>query len=65
MSEFYIELQDADGTCYGATGITDEVVYFEDLDDARMFAKGRLDEQFILARVIDDQTHRVVDFFQR
>lgn len=63
MTEFYVELQDAQGTYYGATDITDEVVYFEDLDEARLFAKGQLDEQFILARVINSQTHRVVDFF--
>jgi hypothetical protein len=63
MNEYYIQLQDADGTCYGATDFTDEVVYFEDLDEARLFAKGQLDEQFILARVINNQTQRVVDFF--
>jgi hypothetical protein len=64
MSEFYVELQDANGTYYGATDLTGEVAYFYDLDDARLFAKAKLDEQFILARVIDDRS-RVVDFFQR
>lgn len=65
MTDFYIELQDAQGTYYGATDITDEVVYFEDLDDARLFAKGQLSEQYVLARVINYQTGRVEDFFQR
>jgi hypothetical protein len=66
MTEFYVQLQDADGTCYGATDPwTDETIYFEELDEARMFAKGQLDEQFILAQVIDTQTNRVVDFFQK
>lgn len=65
MTEYYIELQDAQGTYYGATDITDEVVYFEDLDEARLFAKAQLDEQYILARVVNDQTGRIMDFFQR
>jgi len=66
MTEFYIQLQDADGTCYGTSDPwTDETIYFEELDEARMFAKGQLNEQFILAQVINYQTGRVVDFFQR
>ncbi len=63
MAEYYIELQDARGTCYGATDITGEVAYFEDLDEARMFAKAQLDEQYILSRVVNDQTGRIMDFF--
>lgn len=66
MTEFYIELQDAAGTGYGCTDrFTDEALYFEDLDEARLYAKGQVDETYILARVINAQTHRVVDFFQR
>jgi hypothetical protein len=64
MTEFYVELQDANGTCYGATDFTGEVAYFDDLDEARMFAKAQLDEQFILARVVNDQTGRIMDFFK-
>jgi hypothetical protein len=64
MTEFYIELQDADGTCYGATGITDEVAYFDDLDEARMFAKAQLNDEYILSRIVNDQTGRIVDFFK-
>ena len=64
MNEYYVELQDAQGTGYGATDFTGEVAFFDDLDEARMFAKAQLDEQFILARVIDDRG-RVVDFFRR
>ena len=68
MTEFYVELQDADGTCFGATDPwTDETIYFEDLEEARMWAKSQLDETYILARVIEtgrDRT-RVMDFFQR
>ena len=63
MTEYYIELQDAQGTCYGATDITGEVAYFDDLDEARLFAKAQLDEQFILSRVVNDQTGRIMDFF--
>jgi len=66
MNEFYVELQDADGTCYGTTDAwTDQTVYFEDLDEARMYAKSQLDSTYILARVIEANTGRVVDFFQR
>jgi hypothetical protein len=64
MSEYYVELQDSQGTCYLATDFTHAVVYFEDLDEARMFAKAQLDENFVLARVVQDQTDRVMDFFR-
>jgi hypothetical protein len=65
MTEFYVDVQDADGTCYVTTDPrADETIYFDDLDEARMFAKAQLDEQFILSRVIDDRS-RVMDFFQR
>ena len=67
MTEFIVELQDADGTCYGTTDPwTDEALYFEDLDEARIFAKSQLSEEYILARVIESgRRGRVVDFFQR
>ena len=67
MTEFYVELQDADGTCYGATDRTGEVAYFDDLDEARMFAKDQLTDEFILSRVIGvgNDRSRVMDFFQR
>lgn len=66
MNEYYVELQDTDGTCYGtADPWTDETLYFEDLAEARMYAKGQLDGHYILARVIDAGSGRVVDFFQR
>lgn len=65
MTEYYVELQDAAGTYYGATDFTGESAYFDDLDEARMFAKAQLDEQFILARIVDNQTGRIMDFFQR
>ena len=65
MTEFYVELQDADGTYYGATDRTGEVAYFDDLDEARMFARAQLDDQnCALARVVNDQTGRIVDFFK-
>lgn len=66
MNEFYVELQDANGTCYGTTDEwTDDILYFENLDDARMYAKSQLDDEFILARVINADSKQVVDFFQR
>lgn len=65
MTEFYIELQDAAGTGYGCTDRNGDEMYFEDLDEARLYAKGQVNETYILARVINAQTRRVVDFFQR
>ena len=66
MTEFYVELQDRDGTCYGTTDPwTDETIYFEDLNDARMYAKNQVSEQYVLARVIEAGRGRVVDFFQK
>ena len=66
VREFVVQLQDADGTCYGTTDPwTDETIYFEDLDEARMYAKNRVSEQYTLAQVIDLGSGRVVDFFQR
>ena len=66
MTEFYVEVQDAAGTCYGTTDPwTDETLYFEDLEEARMWAKSQLDSTYILARVVESGRGRVVDFFQR
>lgn len=65
MKEFYVELQDACGTAYGTVDpFTDEQIYFDDLDEARLYAKSRLNNDFVLARVIDCNAHRVVDFFE-
>ena len=64
MPEFYVEVQDAYGTCYGATDVfTDELIYFEDLDEARMYAKGQIKDDLVLARVIESGKGRIVDFF--
>ncbi len=63
MAEYYIELQDAQGTGYCSTDIRDNVIYYDDLDDARMDAKNSLSDFFIASRIIDIQTRRVVDFF--
>lgn len=66
MTEFYVEVLDAYGTAYGATDPwTDETLYFEDLEEARMWAKSQLDETYTLARVVESGRGRVVDFFQR
>lgn len=65
MTEFIVELQDADGTCYGTTDPwTDETLYFEDLDEARMFAKSQLGGPYVLTRVIETNRYRVLDFFE-
>ena len=69
MTEYYVELQDANGTGYGTPDKwTDEDMYFEDLDEARMYAKSCLSQSddCILARVIEaGGLSRVVDFFEK
>ena len=66
MTEFYVEVLDAYGTAYGATDPwTDETLYFDDLEEARLFAKSQLDSTYTLARVVESGRGRVVDFFQR
>jgi len=65
MNEYYIDLQDAQGTSYGCTDVAGNGMYFEDLDEARLHAKGELKDHIVLARIVDTQTNRVVDFFKR
>ena len=65
MAEYYVDLQDANGTCYGTTDRNDDALYFDDLDEARMYAKDQLSEEYAVARVIDASSKRVVDFFKR
>ena len=64
MTEFYVQMQDANGTAYGTCyPFTDDTIYFDDIAEAKMYAKGRLSDEYILAQVIDAYTGRVVDFF--
>jgi hypothetical protein len=64
MNEYYIELQDAQGTGYGCTDIAGNEMYFEDLNEARLFAKSKLKDHIVMTRIIDVQTNDVVDFFE-
>lgn len=64
MTEYYIELQDAQGTGYCATDVRDNVLYYDDLDDARMDAKSHLNDFFVVSRIIDTQTKQALDFFR-
>lgn len=65
MSEYYVDLEDANGTSYGTVDRNDEVIYFDDIDEARMYAKDQLSEEYIVVKVIDAGSKRVVDFFKR
>ena len=65
MNEFYIELQDADGTAYLHTDITGQVPYYDELDDAKFAAKSALTDRYVVTRVIDTKDKSVVDFFER
>ena len=54
--EYSVLLYDTDGTGYGA-----DVECFDDLDDARLYAKGQLDDFIVVTKVCEDGN--VVDFF--
>lgn len=65
MNEYYVELVDHNGTYYGTTDRFDNTIYFEDLDEARLYAKSQLTDEYIMTRVVDSNTRDVVDFFER
>ena len=66
MTEYWIELQDENGTGYGhCYPFSNDEIIHEDLDEARMDAKSSLKDDIVLARIIDVQTRRVVDFFEK
>ena len=64
MNEFYVEVQDADGTAYVHNDITRNVVCYETLEAARFAAKSCLTDKYVVARVINAVTHEVSDFFE-
>ena len=59
MDEFYVEVQDADGTAYVCDGS------YDDLDGARLAAKSSLRDKYVAARVINATTKEVAYFFKR
>ena len=67
--EFYVLLEDSDGTCYGTYyPHSDEPIYFDDLDEARMYAKSRLEalDCVTVASVVETSgRRRVMDYFVR
>ena len=54
--EYSVLLYDAVGTGYGA-----DVESFDDLDEARLYAKGQLDDFIVVTKVREDGN--VVDFW--
>lgn len=62
--QYYVEVQYADGTCAFCADRNDDPLYFEDIRDACLYAKGQIDETYVLARVINAQTRRVENFFK-
>jgi hypothetical protein len=54
--EYSVLLYDAVGTGYGA-----DVESFDDLDEARLYAKGQLDDFIVVTKVCEDGN--IVDFF--
>jgi hypothetical protein len=54
--EYSVLLYDAVGTGYGA-----DVESFDDLDEARLYAKGQLDDFIVVTKVCEDGN--VVDFW--
>lgn len=65
MNEYYIELQDAQGTAYGNLDRWGEETTYEVLDEARLAAKSLLKGHIVLTRIINARTQDVVDFFER
>lgn len=66
MTEYTVELQEEDGTAYGTVyPFTDDTIYFDDLEEAKLYAKSQLKDEYVLARVIEEGRGRVVDFFQK
>jgi hypothetical protein len=55
MEEYYIELLDENGTGYGCADIVGNQVYFEDLEESKLFCKCRVDETYVVSRVIDSK----------
>ena len=65
MTEYYVELQDSNGTYYGTTWPrSDEPMYFEDLNEARIYAKYKLSDEYPVTRIVEVGKGLVVDFFQ-
>lgn len=68
MTKFYVELQDNEGTCYGTTyPRSNETMYFDDLDEARMYVKSKMNtlDWVTVARVIETGRRGVRDYFVR
>ena len=65
MTEYYIHLEDENGTGYGHSYpfSNDEIIH-EDLDEARMDAKNQLRGRIVLAKIVDKRNGRVVDYFE-
>ena len=58
-TDYEVVLEDANGTLYCA-----EHSYFDDLDQARLYAKSQLSEEIVCVKITTDRGD-VVDFFQR
>lgn len=56
--EYFVHLEDSDGTGYGA-----DHEWFDDLDDAKMYAKSQVRGEIVLVKVCT-RGGDVVDFFQ-
>lgn len=66
MSEYTVELQDANGTAYGTVyPFTDDTIYFDDIEEAKLYAKSQLNDEYVLARVIEEGRGRVVAFYRK
>lgn len=56
--EYFIHLEDADGTGYGA-----DIEWFEDLNEARLYAKSQVKGHIVVVKICSPGGD-VVDFFQ-
>lgn len=66
ITEYTVELQDTNGTAYGTVyPFTNDTIYFENFKEAKLYAKGLINDKYVLVRIIENSSGSVVDFFQK
>jgi|LauGreDrversion4_2_1035121.scaffolds.fasta_scaffold187432_7 hypothetical protein len=64
MNEYYVMMEDSEGTNSIVEDFWDDVIFFNNLDDARLIAKEAAKKaDVIVARILDADTDKVVEYF--